>query len=261
MMKVAFLGCTKYSEELLRSIIENKSCEVLVIFAIPKKFKLNYSQEPVTNSNYADLSVFARKLNIPFYLINGEKGNRIIDYKSLLSELKTDVILVMGWYYMVPDSIRNLAKYGAWGIHASLLPNYAGGAPLVWAIIEGQEKSGVTLFKLDSGVDDGDIIKQSEFKIDKLDDIALVYEKATALSKKILNDALSLGDKNEFRPQNTGELKIYPQRSPEDGEINLEWDSERIYNFVRAQSSPYPGAFIRTVDGKKIVIEKARIID
>lgn len=261
MMKVAFLGCTRYSEELLRSVIENKSCEVLVIFGIPKKFKINYSQEPVNNSNYSDLSVFSRKLNIPFYLINGEKGNRIIDYKSLLSELKIDVILVMGWYYMVPESIRNLAKYGAWGIHASLLPKYAGGAPLVWAIIEGQEKSGVTLFKLDNGVDDGDIIKQVEFKIDKLDDIALVYEKATALSKKILNDALILGDKNEFRSQNTGKLKIYPQRSPEDGEINLEWDSERIYNFVRAQSSPYPGAFIRTVDGKKIVIEKARIID
>ena len=260
-MKVAFLGCTKYSEELLRSITEDNSCEVSVIFGIPKKFKINYSQEPVINSKYADLSVFANKLDVPFYLIDSEKGNRINDYKSLLSELKVDVILVMGWYYMVPDSIRSLAKYGAWGIHASLLPNYAGGAPLVWAIIEGQEKSGVTLFKLDNGVDDGDIIKQAEFKIDKLDNITSVYDKATRLSKKILKEALNLGSENEFKPQDKEKLKIYPQRNPEDGEINLEWDSERIYNFVRAQSSPYPGAFIRTVDGKKIVIEKARIVD
>lgn len=260
-MKVAFLGCTKFSEELLKSIIETKSCEVSVIFSIPEKFRINYSQEAVINSNYADLSKYASILNVPHYLIDGEQGSRISDYKSMLSELEIEVILVMGWYYMVPKGIRNIAKYGAWGIHASLLPNYAGGAPLVWAIIEGQEKTGVTLFKLDNGVDDGDIIRQAEFNIEKVDDIASVYEKATVLSKKILNEALNLGERNVFEPQKKNEVKIYPQRSPEDGEINLEWDSERIFNFVRAQSSPYPGAFIRTVDGKKIVIEKARIID
>ena len=66
-------------------------------------------------------------------------------------------MLFIGWYYIVPKSLRSLAKYGAWGIHASLLPKYAGGAPLSWAIINGEKKTGVTLFKLESGIDNGDI--------------------------------------------------------------------------------------------------------
>ena len=64
-------------------------------------------------------------------------------------KLKPDVILALGWYYIVPKSIRDIPKYGAWGIHASLLPEYAGGAPLVWSIING-EKTEVTLFRMDS---------------------------------------------------------------------------------------------------------------
>lgn len=260
-MRVAFLGCTKYSEELLINIIKNKQVEIVAIFSIPEQFNISYSESPVTNSNFADMEIHAKELNVPFYYIGSEKGKRLQDHLELIKHLNPDVILVLGWYYMVPESVRVLAKLGAWGIHASMLPNYAGGAPLVWSIIEGQTSTGVTLFKLEDGVDNGDIILQEEFPILFEDSIREVYQKATNSSINILNKAFLLGNKNIFTKQDAGKIKVYPQRSPHDGLIDFSKSALNIYNFIRAQSAPYPGAFFLTGDNKKIIIEKARILD
>ena len=257
-LKYIFLGSTNYSKDLLLFLIENNILPSAV-FSIPKTFNISYSKGKVTNSNYADLKEVARNHKIPHYVVDSEKGKKLVDYKNDIKKLDLDLILVLGWYYMIPKNIRNLAKYGAWGIHASLLPKYAGGAPLNWAIINGEKTTGVTLFKMDDGVDDGDIISQKSFSIDHEDTIKDIYEKAFIASKKILKQVLKSIDEVKFKPQNKTEIKVYPQRSPEDGEIDLSKSSIDIYNFIRAQSNPYPGAFIKTIDGKKIIIEKARI--
>ena len=141
-MKIIFLGCTKFSEELLQDILLNTSVEIAAIFTIPQDFHISYSKTKVHNTNFSDLKPYAVLHNIPIYEVDSIRGKRITDYKILLQEIKPDVILVLGWYYMVPKSIRDLAKLGAWGIHASLLPRYAGGAPLVWAMINGEKESG-----------------------------------------------------------------------------------------------------------------------
>jgi methionyl-tRNA formyltransferase len=130
---------------------------------------------------------------------------------------------------------------------------------LVWAIINGEEETGVTLFRLSDGVDDGDIIAQASFAIKHQDTIKDVYNKATTASKSLLIKALSDVDNLRFSPQDKSKIKVYPQRKPEDGEIDFTKSGIEIYNFIRAQSTPYPGAFMRTVDGKKLVIEKTRI--
>lgn len=154
----------------------------------------------------------AGKYNIDFVEIDSVDGKRLIDYKETIKKLNLDLILVMGWYYLIPKSIRKLAKKGAWGFHSSLLPKYAGGAPLTWAIINDEKKTGVTFFRFKDGIDNGDIISQKSFKIEYEDTIKEVLKKTAS----------------------------------------------EIYNFIRAQSSPYPGAFIKTADGKKIIIEKAK---
>lgn len=250
-MKVVFLGCTKYSETLLKTVMELKSVEIQAIFSIPEYFSISYSKEKVLNSNYADLQPYARELDVPYYLIDSVEGQRMKDYKGVLEELKPDVLLVLGWYYMIPKSIRELAKLGSWGIHASLLPKYAGGAPLVWAIIEGEKKTGVSLFRMDDGVDDGDLIAQKAFPIEYEDTIKDVYYKATEASKNILQNILGNPKRVTFTPQDKDKIEVYPQRSPKDGEINWDWNRERIYNFIRAQSRPYPGAW--TIIGRKKV--------
>ena len=78
------------------------------------------------------------------------------------------------------------------------------------------------------------------------------------MSKEVLLNALQNKNNINFTPQDKSKIEVYPQRKPEDGEINLTKTAEEIYNFVRAQSSPYPGAYIKTKDEKKIIIEKVR---
>jgi len=129
----------------------------------------------------------------------------------------------------------------------------------VWAIINGEKETGVSLFKLDDGVDDGDIIAQQRIPIAFEDSIKEVYAKATEASKEILLHALQNIETIKFLPQDKSKIEVWPQRKPEDGEIDLNWPAERIYNFIRAQAPPYPGAFIKASNGEKIVIEKARL--
>ena len=257
-LRFAFFGATNYSKELLLFLIEKKFIPK-AIFAIPKEFSISYSEKKIVNSNYADLKIIAQEYDIPYYEIDSVDNKRTLDYIDIIASLNLDIILVLGWYYMVPKSIREHTKLGAWGIHSSLLPKYAGGAPLNWAIINGEKKTGVTLFRLEDGVDDGDIIAQKSFFIDYEDTIKEVYEKATMASKEILKEVLFNLDNISFKPQNKNKIEVYPQRKPEDGEIDMLKTADEIYNFIRAQSSPHPGAFIRTKHAKKLIIEKARI--
>ena len=258
-MKIILLGCTKFSEEILLMLLQRKF-KISAIFTIPPKFKISYSKKEVTNYNYSDLKTIAGKFYIKTYTVNSRPGKTIGDYQKIIAKISPDVIIAAGWYYMVPKKIRDIPTYGAWGIHASLLPNYAGGAPLVWAMINGEKKTGVTLFKLDKGVDDGDIIAQKAFPIEFDDTIKEVYEKATESSKELLALALRNPRRLRFKPQNREGMRVYSQRTPADGRIDLTKSAREIYNFIRAQSAPYPGAFIETRDGKKIYIEKAMMV-
>lgn len=259
-MKIIFLGATKFSEAILLHLMENK-IPIGRIFSIPREFSISYSDSKVANYNFSDISAIADEHRIPCTLIDSKAGSTIGDYLDEIKNFGPDIILVMGWYYMVPKKVRDLAKYGAWGIHASLLPDYAGGAPLVWAIIEGQKKTGISLFRLEDGVDDGDIIEQDVIEIENSDTIQEVYNKAIESSKKVLLRNLRNIDSVRFHPQDKKSIKVYPQRKPDDGEIDLQLPAKQMYDFIRAQAPPYPGAFIRTVDNKRIIIEKARLVE
>jgi methionyl-tRNA formyltransferase len=254
----AFLGCTQFSRALLLHLIKNQYIPA-VIFTIPEEFNISYSNSKVRNSNFANLNEIANQNSIPIFEVESKNGRRLEDYKEVIHKMGVELMLVLGWYYMIPKSVRLHLVYGAWGIHASLLPKYAGGAPLNWAMIKGEKVTGVTLFKMDDGIDDGDIISQRSFKINYKDTIKDVYLNAEETSKLLLSDILSDISAVRFTPQDKSEIEVYPQRSPDDGEIDFNQSAENLYNFIRAQSSPYPGAFIRTVDGRKLIIESARI--
>lgn len=248
----AFFGATSYSKELLLFLIEQNLLPE-AIFSIPQEFNISYSKDKVKNTNYANLKEIADKYNIAYYEIDSVEGKKTKDYERIIKKLNLDLILVLGWYYMIPKSTRDLAKLGAWGIHASLLPKYAGGAPLNWAIINGEKETGVTLFRMEDGVDDGDIIAQKAFSIKHEDTIKEVYQKATMASKYILEDVLNNIENIKPIPQNKALIEIYPQRSPKDGEIDWHQSSKAIYDFIRAQTLPYPCAY-STVENKIIKI-------
>jgi methionyl-tRNA formyltransferase len=173
-----------------------------------------------------------------------------------------DFGLAIGWYYMVPRVVRDLFPLGIAGMHASLLPKYRGGSPLVWAIINGEAKTGVTLFYFDDGVDTGEIISQVEIKITRDDTIKTVYEKATQISRDILREYIPLIRQGIAPriPQDHRVATQFPQRKPEDGLLDWSKSAEEIQNFIRAQTKPYPGAFT-FVQGKKVIIWDADVFE
>ena len=258
-LSFAFFGTTNYSKELLLFLLE-KDLVPKVIFSIPQEFNISYSNEKVKNTNYAELKSISNKYNILYYEIDSVNGKRTKDYETIIKELNLDLILVLGWYYMIPKSIRELAKYGAWGIHASLLPKYAGGAPLNWAIINGEKQTGVTLFRMEDGVDDGDIIAQKSFSIKYEDTIKEVYDKATIASKQILAEILNNIKNVKFTPQDKNKIEVHPQRNPKDGMIDWNKSAVEIYNFIRAQTLPYPCAF-SIINDRAIKIIDSKITD
>lgn len=235
-MKIVFLGSTKFSEELLSALIKH-NFEISAIFTIPQEFTVRGNGK-VVNTNFVDLQSIAMINNIPLYYV--DENNKLGTYENIIREIKPDIILVLGWYYIVPKVIRDIPKYGACGIHASLLPKYAGWAPLVWAMINGEKETGVTFFQFDDSVDGGDIIAQESFSIEHEDTIKEVYDKATQKSSEILISTLS---KLEFKKQDKSKLEIWDKRTPADGKIDWAEKSVNLYNFIRAQTIPYPCAF------------------
>ncbi len=126
---------------------------------------------------------------------------------------------------------------------------------MVWAVINGETETGVSLFYIGEGMDDGDIIASSRFTIGKHDTISQVADKAVESSVSIFTEyypRLLRGDAPR-KPQSNDECSYCAQRIPEDGKINWNWPLQRVYNFVRAQSRPYPGAFT-VLNGKKLTI-------
>lgn len=233
-----FIGTTNYCRELLIFLLE-KNIISKAIFSIPQEFSISYRKKKVKNTNYVNLKTIADKHKIPYYEIDSYDGKKTKDYEPIIKELSLDLILVLGWYCLVPKSTRELTRYGAWGIHATLLPKYAGEVPLNGDIINGEKEILVTLFRMENGVDDGDIIAQKSFSIEYEDTIRGDYEKATISSKQILAEVLSNIANIKFTPQDKNKIELFPQRKPEDGLI----DWNKIYDFVRAQTIAYPCAF------------------
>ncbi len=255
-MRTVFFGATDLGYQCCERLLEMGE-EVVAIFSIPREFRISYSKTPVKNVTYRDFAGLADRHRIPFFQVEG----KMAEHRRAVEELRPDFGLAIGWYYLIPSALRELFPKGVAGLHASLLPLYRGGAPLVWAIIKGETESGVTLFYLSDGVDDGDIIAQKKFTIEADETIREVYEKATRASLELVNGSIPLIARGQAPrvAQDESKATRFPQRSPDDGLIDWNQDCETIRNFIRAQTKPYPGAFT-FIGGKKVVIWDATVV-
>lgn len=257
-MKLVFFGSSELGHQCCRMIIENRLADVVGIVTQPRSFNTSYADTKVTNVLYRNFHSLGEEFDIPVI----EVIETISKHKGQLAAMNPDFLLVIGWYFLIPQSIRNLAPLGCSGIHASLLPKYRGGSPLVWAIINGEQQTGISLFYFDDGVDSGDIIAQESFAIGEQETIRDVLVKAENASINVLKQYLpEIARGKAPRIKQKHDEAIYvPQRCPEDGKIDWRWDTGQIRNFIRAQTKPYPGAFT-LLDGKKVIIWDADICD
>jgi methionyl-tRNA formyltransferase len=247
--RILFVGTTRLSDQTLKQIYEDGELEIAGILTGEENFKISYSDRPVQNFNFADLASFAESIKVPCYVMT--KGMQDPELQDWTSRLNFDFVLVVGWYHMIPKTW--LKKYDCLGIHASLLPRYRGGAPLVWAMINGETETGVSLFLMDEGVDTGPVLAQKQISITEQDTIKTLLEKVAVEVKKICKHELpviSLQEKTEEKSaSNKGDL--YPQRSPKDGKITFPMNTFSLSRFIRAQTHPYPGAYLERF-GKKL---------
>lgn len=248
-MRIALFGCTDLTKKVLDTLIKYDKKPSIVVTA-PKEFEISYRKE-FKNKRHYDFSDYLQDNDIP--LLHFESNAQIFES---LKEKDLDLAFVAGWYHMVPKVIRNLFQKGCLGLHASLLPDLRGGAPLNWAILLGRQKTGVTLFQLEEGVDEGNIVDQRAFTVDDQDSIGDLIQKSHEATVFMMRDFCKKGLKI---PRNqSGEVTYALQRAPEDSLIQWSTPNQRIVTLVRASSRPYAGAYT-FLGEKKVILWKISI--
>ncbi|HYG15763.1 MAG TPA: methionyl-tRNA formyltransferase [Bacteroidia bacterium] len=210
-----------------------------------------------TDSKSAGIEELATANNIP--CLTGKPNGKA---KEFLAAFTTDVILSVNYLFIVDgDILSHPAKY-AINFHGSLLPKYRGRTPHVWAIINNEKETGVTAHLMTKGCDEGDIILQQKIEITSSDTGAELLAKFNSTYPELINKVIFQIENNAVTPvpQDNSKATFFGKRTPEDGLIDWNWQRERIYNWVRAQAKPYPGAFTN-YKGNKITIHKISFSD
>ena len=156
-----------------------------------------------------------------------------------------DLMFVVSWRFIIPNSVYRRARLGAYVFHDSLLPRYRGFSPTVWSIINGETHTGVTLFEMSDGFDEGDVIAQRRVPIGPDQAIAEVLEQVTDTYMDLLRDNLECLVKGTAtrHPQDHERATYTSKRLPDDNEIDWTASTNSIFNLVRAVSEPYSGAY------------------
>ena len=255
-MRLVFIGASTFGLRCFDRALQVLDLQVVGLVTAERSFKISYAPSGVTNVLHADFQSLAALHGIPMMRLKESMSDPALF--TDVEALEPDAFLVVGWYHMIPRRWRELAP--AFGLHASLLPDYSGGAPLVWALINGEPKTGITLFQMDDGVDSGPIAAQAEEPIRPDDTIATLYSRIEERGLELLDHALPLiaSGTLQLQPQPESGRRVMPQRSPEDGRIDWTRDADFLDRWIRAQTRPYPGAFTE-LEGQRLILWSAAV--
>ncbi|MFZ5365576.1 MAG: methionyl-tRNA formyltransferase [Patescibacteria group bacterium] len=245
-IKIIFFGTPDFAIPALRELAENFSIEAVITQPDqPKGRKKILSAPPV--KEYA--------MSRDFFILQPEKLDE--DLVDRLNKIKPDLAVVVAYGKILPKAIIDLPKFGCLNIHASLLPKYRGASPIQAALRHGDKQTGVTIMKIDEGLDTGDILAQSEIDIKKADDLGTLHDLLAELGArsivKVVTDYLA----GKIKPQKQDDqlASVFPTISKGQGRIAWTNSAEHIFNQIRA-FTPWPGAFTY-FKNKKLDIIKA----
>ncbi len=206
-----------------------------------------------TDLNSITIIKYCEENNIKLFVGNPRNGK----ISSFINDKDIDVIISVNYLFIVDLDLIRLPKLMAFNVHGSLLPKYRGRTPHVWAIINNEKVTGITAHLIDEGCDTGDIIDQVIIPITNDDTGATLLQKYEVAYIPLIHSVLEKIESKTLsvRPQEHLNATFYGKRTPEDGLINWSWQKERISNWIRALSNPYPGAFSFYGD-RKIIIDE-----
>ncbi|WP_404450024.1 methionyl-tRNA formyltransferase [Sutcliffiella horikoshii] len=239
--KIVFMGTPDFAVPVLQQIIQD-GYEVIAVVTQPdrpKGRKKIMTPPPV--------KVEAEKHQIPVY--QPEKIKDAAEYEKITS-LEPDLIVTAAFGQILPKPLLDAPKYGCINVHASLLPKLRGGAPIHYSIIQGHEKTGVTIMYMVEKLDAGDMLTQVEVKIEERDHVGTLHDKLSIAGSKLLSETLPrlFDEQLQATAQNHEEATFASNIKREQEKIDWAKDGEQIYNHIRGLH-PWPVAYT-TMDGQ-----------
>lgn len=250
-MKIVFMGTPDFSVPSLKILLENNH-EILAVVTAPDKERGR--GQKIT---FTAVKQFAIENNIPVLQpIKLKDESFIHDLKNLNSDL-----FVVVAFRILPKEVFEIPKYGSFNLHGSYLPKYRGAAPIQWALINGDEETGLTTFKLAEKVDTGNIYLQEKVKINPEDNFETLHDRMSLLGAELVLKTVNLIENGDYKlnQQNDSLASPAPKITKEICSIDFNKSAKEIHNLVRGLS-PYPAAFF-IYNNKVIKIYKTEIVE
>jgi methionyl-tRNA formyltransferase len=250
-MRIVFMGTPDFAVPSLEKLIEKY--EVVGVFTQPDRPKGRGQKLQIS-----PVKEVALKHNIPVFQPVKLKNN--LDAIETLRTLAPDLIIVIAFGQILPKEILDIPPRGCINVHASILPQLRGAAPINWSIINGLKKTGVTTMMMDVGLDTGDMLVKKEVEILSDDTAGELHDRLMAVGGEILIKTLDLIEKGELNREKQDDSKssYAPMMSKELGHIDWSKTAEEVHNLARGVT-PWPGAYCY-YKGSIIKIWKTKII-
>ena len=246
-MKIVFMGTPDFSLQPLKSLVEAGHDVSLVLTREDKKRNRGeLSPTPVKE--------LAQELNIPVLTPSKMKDEALIE--RLKSE-NADFFVVVAYGKILPKEILDIPRLGCINIHASLLPEYRGAAPIQWSIIDGKKKTGISTMLMDEGLDTGDILKQYELLIADDETGGTLFDKLAILGGEAIVDTIANFESITPTPQGNATTEYAKMISKQMGEIDFNKSATEIERLIRGMN-PWPSAYTK-YEGKVLKIWEAKV--
>jgi len=233
-MRVVSFGFQTWGYKTLQALIELDHEVVLAVThpASDQSYKAIWS---------ASVEELAAEHGIPVHITERADADTI----DVVKRAEPDVIVVNSWYSWMPPELYDLPPHGTLNLHDSLLPKFTGFSPVLWALISGESEFGLTVHRMDEGLDTGDILVARSLPIGPTDTGTELVLRGMELIPDALREALDALESGnpQWRPQRKAERTYFHKRSERDSLIDWSWPAQDLERFVRALSEPYPRAF------------------
>lgn len=247
--KVIFMGTPEFAVPILQMLIDNT--DVLLVVTQPDK-EVGRKKE----KKFSPIKELALKNNIEVF----QPIKIREDYEYILSK-NPDIIITCAYGQIIPNALIETPEYSAINVHASLLPKLRGGAPIHHAIIDGYDKTGITIMYMSSKMDAGDIISQKEVPITDTDNVGTLHDKLSSVGTKLLKETLSLifERTNKRIKQNEEEVTYGYNITREEEKIDFNKSAKEVYNKIRGLN-PFPLSYA-LLNGEETKIIEAKVSD
>ena len=250
-MKIVFMGTPDFAVPTLESLIKGGH-EVIAAVTQPDKPKGRGKAV-----QYTPVKEKALEYEIPVYQ---PVKARDPEFVELLKEMDPDVIVVVAFGQLLPKAILDIPKYGCVNVHASLLPKYRGAAPIQWAVIDGEEVSGVTTMLMDEGLDTGDMLEKAEIVLDEKETGGSLFDKLSDLGGELILSTLEKMENGTIvrTPQGDSTTSYAKMLKKTMGEIDWNMEAVKIERLIRGLN-PWPSAYT-SLKGKTVKIWSANVV-